>query len=225
MRKETSSQPAECCPLCGARDGVLSFAADPRRPYLRCGTCGLIFVPRACHPSPTEARRRYDLHRNNPDDAGYRSFLNQLVEPLAARLPAGAEGLDFGSGPCPVLSLLLAGRGFRMSQYDPLYAPEPAALNRRYDFVACSETVEHFTNPARDLDIMLSLVREGGWIGIMTGMVAPGTDFARWRYANDITHVCFYTQGTFEWWAARRHVAVEFPAPNVCLLRVPEAGP
>jgi 2-polyprenyl-3-methyl-5-hydroxy-6-metoxy-1,4-benzoquinol methylase len=177
------------------------------------------------HPTPASARERYDLHRNGPNDAAYRQFLNRLAEPLAARLTDGAEGLDFGSGPCPVLSLLLAERGFRMSQYDPLYAPERTPLSRQYDFVACSETVEHFTDPAHDFDVILGMVREGGWIGIMTCMVEPGTDFARWRYANDVTHVCFYARSTFEWWAARHSVTAEFPAQNVCLLRVLRAKP
>jgi len=210
---------AEPCPLCQASDGVQPFDADRARSYLRCGVCSLVFVPRAQHPSPRAAKERYDLHRNDPGDSGYRRFLNRLVDPLAPRLRPGAEGLDFGCGPSPVLSLLLAERGFRMANYDPFYAPDTRVLQRTYDFLVCSETVEHFSEPRRDLDRMLRLVRAGGWVGIMTGMLEPGIVFLKWPYANDLTHVCFFSRRTFEWWAGQHGLAVEFPAGNVCLMQ------
>ncbi len=206
------------CPLCGARS---EFAhRDERRPYHRCRRCLLIFVPAAFHLSPEEERRRYDLHENDPGDPAYRAFLGRLAEPMMARLEAGAHGLDYGSGPGPTLSRLFSERGFPTVEYDPQYANDPTALEARYDFVACSETVEHFRHPARDFAQMAALLCPEGLLGIMT-QPADGIDFARWHYLRDETHICFYSQVTFALIAERLDLALEHPAPAIFLLRAP----
>ena len=86
-------------------------------------------------------KQRYDDHENSIDDEGYCSFLNHLLTPLAERLPKGAKGLDFGSGPGPTLSLLMAKHGFQMRCYDKYYAPEATLLNQSYDFITSTEVI------------------------------------------------------------------------------------
>ena len=57
-----------------------------------------------------------------------------------------------------------------------------AALNRTYDFITCTETVEHFTDPCTELQRFDILLRPGGWLGVMTGMLDSWDDFPSWYY-------------------------------------------
>lgn len=204
------------CPLCDANGSEL-FHTDRWRPYLRCSPCRLVYVPARWHVSPEDARKRYDLHQNRSDDVRYRQFLSRLVDPLATKLPPGAQGLDFGSGPGPTLSLLFSEKGFPVKNYDPFYAHDEALLKTTYDFVACSETVEHFTRPRQDWEQLIRLAKPGGLIGVMTERLEDEHDFGRWRYVNDTTHVGFYSKRTLEWVADAHHLKADFVAPTVAL--------
>lgn len=208
------------CPLCSGP--VAFYARDRTRPYTRCPACGLVAVPPEWHPSPDAERRRYDLHRNSPSDAGYVRFLSQLVNEVAPRLACGCEGIDFGSGPSPVLASLMESRGFRMRIFDPFYADDRDAVARTYAFVLCSEVVEHFRNPAGDWDRLASLVAPGGWLGVMTALWEGTPEgFVRWRYANDVTHLAFYCGATMAWIAARQGLDVVKTGGQVTLFRRP----
>jgi SAM-dependent methyltransferase len=211
------------CPLCGA-----GAPAGPLRGRARwfwhCAVCRLVFVPPADHPSREAEEARYRLHRNAAGDAGHRDALARILDPLAARLRAGMEGIDYGCGPTPVLVAMLEERGFRAAGYDPIFFPDPAPLARAWDFVACTETVEHFREPGREFERLGRLVRPGGWIGIQTRLIAADQDLAAWWYAEDPTHLCFYARTTFDWIADRHGWTVEFAAPDVVLMRKRE-GP
>jgi hypothetical protein len=209
------------CPLCAERGTTSPFARDATREYLICARCDLVFVPPSSHPPADEEKKRYDTHRNDPADPGYRTFLSKLVDPLKAKLPPAGEGVDFGCGATAVLALMLEESGFRMRRYDPFYAPDPSVLEQTYDFIACSEAIEHFFRPAREWDLFLRLVRPGGWLGIMTLLREPDIDFSRWWYRNDFTHVAFYSRRTFEWLARRDGLDLEFYGQSVALLRAP----
>ena len=176
-------------------------------------------MPPQQHPSPAAEKQRYDLHCNHASDQGYRQFLSQLTEPLTARLQPGANGLDFGCGPTAVIALILENGGFRMNRYDPFYAPDRSVLETSYDFIACVEAMEHFFQPALEWKLFLHLVKPGGWIGIMTALREPQTDFINWWYRKDITHVCFYSRRTFEWLAMRDGLEVEFISKSVIIMK------
>ena len=120
------------CPLCGAPDAP-PFHRDKRREYLRCAECALVFVPPAYLLTRDEEKAEYDLHRNDPDDAGYRRFLSRLAEPLLQRLAPGSSGLDFGCGPGPALAAMLREAGHEVVLYDSFYAADAAVLERRYE--------------------------------------------------------------------------------------------
>lgn len=207
------------CPLCG-ESGAVEYARGRSRIYRRCAACSLIFVPREAHVTLDAEKRRYDLHRNAPDDDGYVRFLSRLPDALIPKLQPGMHGLDFGCGPSAVLAGLLRERGFPMAVYDPFYAPDAAALERQYDFVTCTEVIEHFREPVSDFVRLFARVKPGGWLGILTSLwEGSPADFARWRYANDETHLAFYCPRTLEWVARRHGAALELPAPGVILYR------
>ncbi|HAB05281.1 MAG TPA: 2-polyprenyl-3-methyl-5-hydroxy-6-metoxy-1,4-benzoquinol methylase, partial [Alcanivorax sp.] len=48
------------------------------RRYLRCPRCHLTFLGVSQLPDRADEKAQYDLHRNEPDDPGYRRFLDQL---------------------------------------------------------------------------------------------------------------------------------------------------
>jgi SAM-dependent methyltransferase len=218
-REEADGVP-ERCPLCDEA-ATAPFAFAGGRDFLRCPRCLLTFVSRRHHLDAAAERARYDTHRNDPADAGYRKFLSRLVDPLADALEPGVEGLDFGSGPGPTLSVMMRERGFPCEDYDPFYAPDEAVLARAYDFVACTEVIEHFFRPADEFRRMRRLLRPGGWLGLMTEVLQTDHAFEEWWYIRDPSHVCFYRPETLAWIAEWLGLRLVRPSRNVVLLHVP----
>ncbi len=206
------------CPLCTGH--AATFCADRLRSYFRCPHCELVFADPRSHLSSERERAEYDLHENDPGDERYRAFLSRLAGPLLTRLQPGMQGLDYGCGPGPTLSVMLREHGMAVDDYDPLYAPDGGLLRSEYDFVTATEVVEHFCSPAVAWRQLASLVRSGGWLGIMT-LLAPvdAESFVRWWYKNDPTHVSFYTVNTFDWLAESLGFSVERLDERVLLMQ------
>lgn len=206
------------CPLCSS-EASFPFAAAHGRSFLRCADCHLTFVPESGHLSHADELARYRLHENDPGDPRYRRFLGRLVDPLAAVLPPGAEGLDFGCGPGPTLSVMMEERGFRTADYDPYFRPDRTALERRYDFITCSEVLEHLAHPGEELERLVRLLRPGGWLGVMTELLVHDEAFPDWWYARDPTHVAFFGEETLGWIAGRHDLEMRRASANVTLYR------
>lgn len=207
------------CPLC---DGpARAFWSGGGRDFLRCGACALTFVPASQHADPARERARYETHRNGPGDAGYRAFLDRVLAPLSARLAPGAEGLDYGCGPGPAAAVMLAERGLRARDYDPFFAPDAGALARAYDFVVCTEVLEHLRRPAEDLARLDGLLRPGGILAVLTGVLEDDAAFPSWWYREDFTHVAFYRAETLAWIARRFEWALERPSRDAALFLKP----
>ncbi|MBY5922758.1 class I SAM-dependent methyltransferase [Ferrimonas balearica] len=208
------------CPLCQHPDPG-HYHQDKRRHYFQCQRCSLVFAdPAALLPAHAE-KDQYDKHNNDPGDPGYRRFLSRVAEPLQARLPSGSEGLDFGCGPGPTLSLMMSEAGYPTGVYDPYFAPDRTPLRRQYDFITCTEAIEHFYRPAREWHLLVTLLKPGGWLGLMTKLVRGPQAFAQWHYKNDPTHVSFFSQATFEYLAKRDGLRLEFIGADVILLQKP----
>lgn len=210
-------EPSEC-PLCHSHE-IRPFAEAHERRYLECTVCRLVHLLPRQRLDLSAERAHYETHENDPDDPGYRAFLSRVCSPLSKHLPDGAEGLDYGSGPGPTLSLMLQEYGFRVEHYDPMFAPAMEALHHSYDFITCTETAEHFFRPAEEFEQLDRLLRPGGWLGVMTEMLQEGQGLEGWRYARDPTHVCFYRVHTMKWIASHFEWSAEFPQRNVVLFR------
>jgi len=206
------------CPLCNSNQSYHYFE-DEKRPFHHCPTCSLVFVPPACHLSPTAEKAEYDLHQNDPWDQGYRSFLSRLFLPMQERLAPNSLGLDFGSGPGPTLSVMFEEVGHRMAIYDLFYARNTAVFCQTYDFITATEVVEHLHHPQFELDRLWSLLKPGSTLGIMTKLVIDQAAFAKWHYKNDPTHVCFFSRKTFTWLAGQWRANLAFFDNDVILLR------
>ncbi len=196
------------CPLCGAA-AVFSIQL-PVRPVYACPQCDLKFVPEPWQVTLERERARYELHRNRLEDEGYVRFLQPVVTCLVRQLRAGgaanpsppfARILDFGSGPTPVLVELLRREGFESWAYDPFFAPG-TDLSQPFDAVVSTETFEHFRRPRAELDRIAGLLRPGGLLVVMSALWQPGQDFRTWSYANDETHIAFYSVATFRFIAS-----------------------
>ncbi len=212
----TGSQPINACPLCETPDTV-RFHEEEKRLYCRCPVCRLTFLVKSSHLTHADEYAHYGTHQNDPSDLGYRKFLNRLASQLIPKLTPGATGLDFGAGPGPTLSVMLAEQGFPMRTYDPYFAPDTHVLDARYDFITCTETCEHFACPAKEFARFDTMLRPGGWIGLMTQMLENSSTFADWWYRSDPTHVCFYHPETLHWIANHHGWRLERPAPNIAL--------
>lgn len=210
----------EACPLCFSVESAF-FHRDKQREYLCCTLCALVFVPAQSHLSKADEKSYYDLHQNTPLDTGYRTFLERLSKPLLQQLKPASQGLDFGSGPGPTLSLILEEAGHRVALYDPFYAPDEGVFTRQYDFITSSEVVEHLQAPGRELKRLWALLKPGGVLAIMTKRVFDEAAFARWHYKNDPTHIVFFSEQTFQWLGKQWQVDAVFHGTDVVLFNKP----
>ncbi len=208
------------CPVCLEFDTRLLMRVDTRT-YWRCNTCVCTFLDPDQLPGIETEKAEYDRHQNRVDDPGYRKFLGQLAEPLLGKLRPGSKGLDFGCGPGPALAAMLSEAGHDVALYDPLYVPDLSVLEKQFDFVTCTETVEHFHQPAREFQCLNKLLRPGGWLGIMTRFQTDDTRFANWHYRRDPTHVVFYRAETMQWLGQRHGWNMEILPPGIVLAKKP----
>ena len=208
------------CRLCGAAASAFMRVDD--KDYFACKICGLRFIGAEYLPTNADEKAHYDQHENNLDDPKYRQFLSQLAAPLLSRLLPRDNPpsiLDFGAGPGPLLAKMLKEAGCNVQVYDPFYAPDPSPLDEHYDAVCATEVVEHFHNPNLMFARMDQMVRQGGYLAIMTKLQDDDATFAQWHYRRDPTHVAFYRAETFAWIAAHYGYQLELPAPNIMIMR------
>lgn len=218
MKETPIISQTEPCRLCGSSETALLHRGEKRshqREFHHCGQCDLIFVPDSFLLNPAEERERYLLHDNDPADEGYQAYLRNLLDEVVPLLEPGAEGLDYGCGDPPVLAMMLRERGFSVEGWDLFFSPDAEPLDRRYDFVTCSETAEHFRRPLIEFERFDRLLRPGGVLGVMTQMLESWAEFSEWHYRHDETHICFFSPLTMQWIAERFGWTVSFPRESV----------
>jgi hypothetical protein len=208
------------CPLCGLEDAAPFFRSRTRE-FERCARCDMVFVPARFHLDEKGQLERYLTHNNDPADVEYRRFLSRLLDSLRPYLRPGMVGLDYGAGPGPALAIMMREEGFDVRVYDPFFHPDGSALQTSYDFITCTETAEHFSDPLRDFQRLDGMLRPSGWLGVMTGMLDSWDNFPGWHYHRDPTHICFYSSETMAWIGERLSWEVLLPRPNVVLFHKP----
>ncbi|MEX0681733.1 MAG: class I SAM-dependent methyltransferase [Balneolales bacterium] len=189
------------CPLCHKTGDHIRLTGPLHRTYWMCGRCKLIFVGRDGLPDPGAEKARYLTHKNGPQYPGYVNFLNRAIRPALPHIPVGARGLDYGCGPVPTLSTLLKRTGRTCKDYDPFFFPE--LPEGPFDFIFSTECLEHFFDPAREMQTLCRLLNSGGVLTIMTEIWHHERDFREWYYPKDPTHVCFYHSDTIDYLSSR----------------------
>lgn len=207
------------CPLCQHTHAVI-YTQQTQQQYWQCQQCFLVYLDRQQLLSAEQEKQHYLLHNNDLSDPGYQQFLNKLAAPLLAALGnSSLQGLDFGCGPGPLLAKMLTAAGHQMQIWDPFFANTPAVLQQQYDFISCSEAIEHFVTPSNEWQLWLELLKPGGTLAIMTKFCPEPEHFTNWYYRRDPTHISFFCQHTFQWLANKYELHLAFPANDVVIFR------
>ncbi len=206
------------CPLC-LKSNSKHYHQDKLRDYWQCHNCQLVFVNSQDRLNLHDEKAIYDLHENSADDLGYQKFLNKLLNPLTKKLKLNAIGLDFGSGPGPAISTMMANSGFEVVNYDLFYSNNLEVFNQQYDFITCTEVIEHLYNPNQELTKLHTALKFNGFLGIMTKRLISLEKFILWHYKNDPTHVCFYSDETFEYIAQHWGFELEIVNSDTIILK------
>lgn len=177
-----------------------------------------MFVPNQYYLTAEQEKQEYDKHQNSLNDEGYLTFLSRAITPITESISPPAKGLDFGCGPAPALAHKLSSDGYEMSVYDHFYCAEPSVLEHQYDFITCTEVIEHLHQPLQILTQLLSMLKSGGRLVLMTKLVINKERFAAWHYKNDPTHICFYSQDTFSYLANEFDCELSFIGNDVIQL-------
>lgn len=185
------------CEICGAATKIIH---DPQfnLNYHYCEVCQFIAQDRDQLVTFSEEREEYDRHENSIENEGYVRFFKNFLDEGLLPYVTGGHGLDFGSGPEPVLSQVLKrDYGLTVDIYDLHYQPEKVYENKTYDFIVCTEVIEHVTDPMNYFKRFSDHLKPGGILSVMT-LFHPDDEavFLDWWYRRDITHISFFTEKT-----------------------------
>ena len=215
------------CLLCDSKSSEL-YVQVKRREYFLCNQCGLIYVPPSQHVSVVAEKKHYDQHENTPYDLNYRKFLSRLSDPLSKRVDPPAIGLDFGSGSGSALPPLLEEEGYSLELFDIFYHPNEEVFQKRYAFITATEVFEHLKAPLFEVRRLWEVLEPGGYLGVMTSRLeslnatGPRQEFASWHYIRDPTHICFWSESSFNYLANRLGaVELEFISQDVVFIKKP----
>ncbi|CAM3695081.1 class I SAM-dependent methyltransferase [Rheinheimera salexigens] len=210
--------PNQHCPLC--QENTHFFCQDKLRCYWQCNCCALVFADRTTLLSATDELKHYQCHDNDINDIGYRQFLQRLAQPLQQHLGrSNLTGLDYGCGPGPLLAKILQQQGHHMAIWDPYFATDKQVLSHQYDFITCTEAIEHFVQPAIEWQKWQNLLKPSGVIAIMTKRYTTLEQFQNWHYKTDPTHVSFFSKHTFSFLAKRDGYKLHFPVNDVVIMQ------
>ena len=210
------------CLVCHSDATSVLLVDRDHKAYHRCSVCQATFLDPSCFLTSEAEYAHYLTHENDVSDAGYRTYLSKLAGPLLARLRPASTGLDYGCWPAPALAEMIRKAGHEMSVFDPFFAKNRSALARTYDFVTCTETVEHFHRPAVEFKRLAGLLKPGGMLAVMTIFQTEDALFDNWRYRHDPTHVVFYREHTFAVLAQILEMQCENIAKDVVFLAKPD---
>ena len=182
------------CPLCGSRGEHFYYYSRQKRDFYLCPLCRLLYQETSSLPDEEEERARYSLHRNSEEDKGYVEWLERFISRAVLPWFRGGSILDFGSGPEPVLSRLLAGQGRDVYSYDKYFSPSWPG-DRTFSFVILSEVLEHLADPLKEFRRIASLTEKNGRIVLQTSFLRFFNKewFGSWWYKEDVTHIRFYS--------------------------------
>ena len=179
--------------------------------YRWCEKCDFIFKDEVYHVSKEEELRVYNSHQNSVEDPRYVQYFASFLEAAVFNFTSyGKVGLDFGSGPSPVLSHILETQfGYKMDVYDIYYAKEKSYVGKKYDLITSTEVIEHLSDPLLYFRLFFDLMKDDSVLAIMTLFHQNDHEgFLNWHYIRDRTHVSFYTPKTIEYAAEKTGLKV-----------------
>ena len=185
------------CTLCHNKTEL--FFQFKNRTYLKCLNCHSVMLDRKDYISAEKEKQRYESHNNDVMDERYQKYASPIVKAVMKDYQKNNLGLDFGSGTGPVITKLLRDQGYRINIYDPFFADDKDKLKLHYDYIVCSEVMEHFHNPYLEFEKLRALLNPLGALYLKTSIYDESIDFNAWYYKNDLTHVFFYHEKALEY--------------------------
>ncbi len=185
------------CPLCNNFGS--EYETVRHSIYYKCPVCAGLYLDTEKRLDIESEEKRYRQHNNDVTDQKYIRFVSPITDSIKNDYNIESVGLDFGAGPGPVITKILRESGYRVHLYDPIFHCNEEVLQKKYDFIACCEVIEHFYNPRKEFSLLSSLLKPDGKLYCMTELYDEKTDFSKWRYRQDATHVFFYQNFTINW--------------------------
>ena len=188
------------CLLCHQTQNLVEFHRNEKGLiFWKCLDCGFIFKHLQDHLSPEAEKSRYELHQNNVQDLEYQNFLMPVIEAVTRCQLKTHQGLDYGCGPSSAISYLLKQKGFVVAEFDPYFHPHQELLKVSYDYITCTEVIEHMSHPAVEFKKLRNLLKPQGRLYIKTSLTDEIKNFGNWYYQRDPTHVGFFNQSSLEY--------------------------
>lgn len=188
------------CRIC---DNQAYLFYEDRRPFYICKKCGLIFSD--CPLSIEEIKKHYQSQYVNVFDWNKEAKAILDVVSFAVK---PQKIFDFGAG-SGFLSNVFRSMGMDVDSYEPMFhgAFKAEQFSKGYDLVVLNEVVEHVEDINTIFDNLYAVTRTGGIIFISTAMTDALINetgnfqelFNNWWYKDDLTHISFFCQLTFEY--------------------------
>lgn len=185
------------CPLC--KSASRHYHTQITRDFLQCSGCSSVFLHPKDHLTSEAEKTHYLNHNNDPEDVRYQAFVSPVTNAILRDFEPHHKGLDFGSGTGSPILKVLEDNNYDVVQYDLYFHDDRELLNQQYDYIACSETAEHFKEPYAEFKQLFNLLKPNGKLYIMTDRFEESRDFGSWFYKTDPTHVFLYHEKAFEW--------------------------
>ena len=170
-----------------------------KKRFFYCSNCQCISLDPTYYLASEKEHALYNNHHNSLENEGYVKMFEDFLDYFWDDLIGKEKSLDFGSGPTPVLSQLIARRGVIVDCYDKFYQPNKCFENQTYDFITSTEVFEHLEDPYQTLQLLAEHLKPNGLIALMTLFhTNDQVHFLKWWYRRDPTHIIFYTPKTLE---------------------------
>ena len=188
------------CKICGSETREF-YDKQFDTKFYHCPNCEFISKDENSIISEEDELKIYRYHNNSIEDKHYVDYFKRFLDSAVMKhVGCGKKGLDFGSGPSPVLSMILKrDYGYEMDIYDMFFSPEKTYIDRKYDLITCTEVIEHLKNPMEYFLLFKELLEDDGTLGIMTLFhVNSDDEFFNWHYRRDRSHISFFTAKTMK---------------------------
>ena len=185
------------CIVCNNKK-IEIFITIKEKVYWKCLFCLSKFLDKKHYVDFETEKKHYLKHNNHINDIDYRKFLSRLTNPLKKYISKNENGLDYGCGFAPALVEMLSEEGYNIECYDPFFFPNKNIFLKKYQFITCSEVVEHFFQPYEEFKKIDDILKVNGYLAIMTSFMTDDNLFKDWYYRRDPTHVVFYSKKTFQ---------------------------
>ncbi|MFN8846278.1 MAG: methyltransferase domain-containing protein [Bdellovibrionales bacterium] len=207
------------CLLCESQHLKSHYQSPKSDQFWACEDCHFVFREPLQWLSVEAEAERYLSHQNSVESIGYQNFLTPVVEMIQNRQKPTERGLDYGCGPQSVIQFLLQKNNYQMEIWDPQFHPDPMPKQHVYDYVSCTEVFEHFRDPLQEARKIKNLMNIQGTMYVKTSWVDRVSDFSKWHYQRDPTHVGFFGKKSFEYLSSKLDLEIVKLSEPCCIFR------